>query len=75
MIHVVDTHALIWYLEDFEELGAEARVILSAATARLIVPTIVLAEARFLIARKRTTVSWEEIVDAVEADARFAVSP
>lgn len=75
MIFVVDTHALVWYLEDSPKLGRVARRLFLDPTARLTVPTIVLAEARFLEETGRTKVSWDDILSALEADPRFTVFP
>ena len=75
MIHVVDTHALLRYLGDFETLGTEARQILTAPASQLILPTIVLAEAFFMIAKQKSDLEWEEITGAIDADSRFAVHP
>jgi PIN domain nuclease of toxin-antitoxin system len=44
---VVDTHALIWHLEDSPKLGHAAARILRDRQSELIIPTIVLAEARY----------------------------
>jgi len=46
--YIVDTHALIWYLVDDPRLGEKAREILQSSGNRLIVPAIVLAEARHI---------------------------
>ena len=75
MIFVVDTHALVWYLEDSPKLGQAARGHFDDRSARLTVPTIVLAEARFMEESGRTRVSWDEIVQALDADPRFEVYP
>ncbi len=75
MIRVVDTHALVWYVEDSPRLGSTARRLLLDPDARFAVPTIVLAEARFLEEAGRTKVSWTDILSALEADPRFEVYP
>ncbi len=75
MIRVVDTHALVWYVEDSPRLGSTARRLLLDPDARFAVPTIVLAEARFLDEAGRTKVSWTDILSALEADPRFEVYP
>lgn len=75
MIHVVDTHSLVRYLADFETLGAQAQQILNAPTRRLVLPTIVLAEALYMIAKARIDLRWNEITAAIDADLRFAVYP
>jgi len=73
VIHVVDTHALLWYLEASRRLSSTARQVLSGTSDSLIIPTIVLAEARYTIARQRTSVSWDFLLTAVENDGRFLV--
>jgi predicted nucleic acid-binding protein len=73
VIHVVDTHPLIWHLEHWRGLGRNATAILDFSTDELIVPTIVLAEARYTIARKQRAVTWEELLAAVLSDSRFRI--
>jgi hypothetical protein len=41
----------------------------------LIVPTIALAEARFLINRARVSVTWEEITAVLDTDPRVIAYP
>ena len=54
--HVVDTHALVWFLEGNPRLGANAKAILEDADSNLIVPVIALAEACWIIERERTSI-------------------
>jgi PIN domain nuclease of toxin-antitoxin system len=53
MVHIIDTHALVWFLEGNRRLSAAARNVLSDVSAQLVLPTLVLAEAAYLYARKR----------------------
>jgi PIN domain nuclease of toxin-antitoxin system len=48
--HVVDTHALVWFLEADSQLSQPARTALQDPAAHLVIPTIVLAEITFLYA-------------------------
>jgi predicted nucleic acid-binding protein len=73
VIHVVDTHPLIWHLEHWRGLGKNAAQILDFSTDELIVPTIVLAEARWTIAKKRREITWDELLTSVSADYRFRI--
>ncbi len=43
--NIVDTHALVWYLEGNPGLGSNAKSVLDEPTSELIVPIIALAEA------------------------------
>jgi PIN domain nuclease of toxin-antitoxin system len=48
MTYVVDTHALVWFLEGNPRPSIAARNALIDATAQVVVPTIVLEEITFL---------------------------
>lgn len=48
MIHVLDTHPLVWHLEGNERLSPKARAVLTDPNAELVIPTIVLAEVWYL---------------------------
>ena len=53
MTDVVDTHALVWFLEKNPRLSIAAHNALIDPNAKIVVPTIVLAEIKFLHARGR----------------------
>jgi PIN domain nuclease of toxin-antitoxin system len=73
LINVVDTHALVWYFEGTDELGVEAGRILADESSALVVPTIVLAEAKYLATRKQLAVTRPHILERVKFDSRFQV--
>src|SRR3989304_4861998 len=75
MLHVPAPHALTRFVEDYRKLGAAGRAVCEAADALLIVPTIVLAEARFMITKNKLNLVWDDIVRAVEADSRLLPFP
>ena len=74
MIHVVDTHAIIWFLQG-EGLGAKARAVLRAQESALVVPTIALAEIKFLKERGRIQPSLDEVMTVIGGDPRFTIYP
>lgn len=74
MIYVVDTHGLIWFLEGSKKLGARARRILRDQSQKLVIPSIVLAEAKDLSQKGKTALPFQEILEAV-ADPRCTVFP
>jgi PIN domain nuclease of toxin-antitoxin system len=53
MTHVADTHALVWFFEANARLSPAARAALMDPSARVVIPTIVLAEIAYLHARGR----------------------
>jgi PIN domain nuclease of toxin-antitoxin system len=56
MVYVLDTHAVVWFLEGSSRLSAAAQSAMSDPASELVVPTIVLVEIQFLYAKKRATV-------------------
>jgi len=76
MRFVVDTHALIWFLEGNSRLGANANAILSNPDSQLVIPATTLAEAVWIVERGRTSIpSAKNLLSAVEADPRVVIYP
>lgn len=75
MVYIIDTHAVVWFFEESDELGNEALNILNSKDARLIIPTIVLSEIFYLSQRKRITPSFENIFQVIEQDNRCIIYP
>lgn len=74
--YVIDTHALVWFLEENPRLGSNAKTILEDPTSQLVIPIIVLAEACWMIEHGKTSIPTSEILlDAVDADPRVSVIP
>jgi len=75
MTYVVDTHALVWFIEGNRRLGAAARQALRNPEAELIVPTIALAEIVHLYARKRIEVDLGSVLTRVASASNCSVYP
>ena len=75
MVYVLDTHAVVWFLEGSSRLGAAAKVAMSNPNADLVVPTIVLVEAGFLYSKKRTSVDVDAVRQTLVAAANCIVYP
>lgn len=73
MRYIVDTHALVWYIIGDPRLGNGARQILDDPSAQLVIPTIVLAEAKHISERKRISISFDDIMQTIVADARVTL--
>ena len=72
--YVVDTHALVWFLEGNPRLGTNAKACLEDPSSLLIVPIIVVAEACWIIEHGRTSIpSVSDFLQAVDADPRVTV--
>jgi PIN domain nuclease of toxin-antitoxin system len=74
-LYIIDTHALIWYLTDDKRLGKSASRILDDSETRLLIPSIVLAEAIFILERKPGLYSLSEatLLQEIEQDPRMEV--
>ena len=76
MKYVIDTHALIWFLEGNSRLGANANAILSNPDSQLVIPATTLPEAVWIVERGRTSIpSAKNLLSAVEADPHVVIYP
>jgi PIN domain nuclease of toxin-antitoxin system len=76
MRYVIDTHALIWFLEGNSRLGSRAAAILSDPESSLVLPAIALAEAVWIVERGKTAIpSAQALLDAVKVDRRVVIYP
>jgi PIN domain nuclease of toxin-antitoxin system len=74
MKYIVDTHALIWFLEGNPRLGTAAKQVLGDRESQLILPAIALAEASFIVERGKTSIpSVNDLHTAVNGDPRIVV--
>ena len=73
---VLDTHALLWYLEGNRRLGSRARSTISAFESHLVVPIIVIAEAGVVIGQGRTKIpSITHLIESLAQDSRIEIYP
>ena len=73
---VFDTHALVWYLENNPQLSVDARGVFEAVDRGDIigfVPTIVLAEMLYMSERRRTPLSFAEVVNQLQRGDNFEI--
>lgn len=72
---IVDTHILVWYLEGKKNLKNAITLFLDDENNRLVIPTIVLCELKYLIEKKRLTLGYEKIFDLMMRDPRVEICP
>jgi len=75
MMYVPDTHALVWYIIGDTRLGQNALLALRDPSQRLVIPTIVLAEIRYISARHRIPLTFEEAVRRIRSVLRGEIAP
>lgn len=73
--YIIDTHALVWFLEKSTKLGKNARNAILDLDSSIIIPSIVLAEIKFLFAKNRFSTSLEKVFSVIEDDSRCTIHP
>src|SRR5436309_8726078 len=74
--YVVDTHALIWYIENNPRLGADARQAMSDPGSILFLPMIGLAEACWIVEHGRCNIpTVADFLTDVDGDPRVVLIP
>ncbi|MBS1786616.1 MAG: PIN domain-containing protein [Acidobacteria bacterium] len=74
--YIVDTHALVWYLESSPRLGLAAKAILDDPVSELVFPMIALSEAVDIVDKGRTKIASVPILlNRVLGDPRIELLP
>src|SRR3989339_244532 len=75
MHFVVDTHVLVWFFEGNKRLSQRVKEILEDEVNLLVIPSIVLAEIKYLCQSGRISVNLEKIINVLESDTRCTIYP
>jgi len=74
MKYVVDTHTLIWFVQQDKRLGTNARRALSEPDGELLLPAVSYGEACWIIEHGRTNIpSAAALKASLDADSRFVI--
>jgi PIN domain nuclease of toxin-antitoxin system len=74
--HVLDAHALVWFLEGNPRLGANARTVIQDPASVLYLPLIALAEACWTVEHGKSAIpSVAALLADVDADPRIVLVP
>ncbi|MBK8797513.1 MAG: PIN domain-containing protein [Anaerolineales bacterium] len=76
MLYVIDTHVLIWYFTGNKRLSADLKAKIDEVRqqgGRLLVPTIVLAEALAVDAKGRVVFDFAHLYQLVQTEPEFEV--
>jgi PIN domain nuclease of toxin-antitoxin system len=75
-MYIVDTHALIWYIEGNVKLGSNAKIVFDNAKSILILPMIALAETIDIVQKNRTSIpDVLTLLNRVFSDQRIEIEP
>lgn len=73
---ILDTHALIWYLEGNPKLGHHAKVVINDPSSEMVLPLIALAEAVDIVSKGRTSLpNVVDLLDDVRNEPRIEIVP
>jgi PIN domain nuclease of toxin-antitoxin system len=75
MTFVVDTHPLIWLVEDNPRLSRSAKAILTDPSSLIVVSTIVLVEVRYLYSARRINITLDELYKRILDSSNCAIYP
>lgn len=74
--YILDTHALIWYLEGNSRMGAAAKAVMEDPSSEMILPLIALAEAIDIVGKGRTSLpNVSALINDVTSDQRVEIYP
>jgi PIN domain nuclease of toxin-antitoxin system len=73
--YVLDTHALVWFLEKNPHPSNNVRLAILDANAEIVIPTIVLTEVVFLYSRKKIKTNLPTVLAGVAGAANCTVYP
>lgn len=71
---IIDTHILFWYLQGGKKLSAAELLFLDGDSNHLVLPAIVLCEAKHLIAKKRVSLDYDRLFAEVANDPRIEIA-
>ena len=71
--YVVDTHALLWHLQNDKRLGAKAAALFGEADVYFFIPTIVLCELSRLSLKGKSKHNLQAVIDILHGDPRFEI--
>src|SRR6266478_1909904 len=73
---VLDTHALVWYVEGSARLSSAAKTIMDDSASEMILPAIALAEAVHIVDKGRTSIlSSMDLLKDVVTEQRIRIQP
>ena len=61
MIYVLDTHVIVWAIENDPRLSPAAKAVLKNPASEFVLPTMVLVEVQFLTAKKRFSANLAQV--------------
>ncbi len=74
--YILDTHALVWFLEGNPRLGASAKAVLENENNELILPIVALAEACWIIEHGKTSIpNLADFLIVIDDDPRIQIIP
>ena len=72
---VLDTHTLVWYLEDNPKLSESCKTAIENTNNRIIISITVLLEIKYLHSKRRFKTTPDIVIEHLENDPRCLIYP
>lgn len=76
MLYVIDTHVLIWYFTGNKRLSSDLKMTIDQVRqqgGRILVPTIVLAEALVVAVKGRVVFDFDQLYAQIQTEPEFRI--
>ncbi len=75
MTYVIDTHPLVWHVEDDPRLSPEVLTVLDDLSSRIVIPAMVLVEIKYLYAAKRIKTNLVDLIQRLSRLSNCSICP
>lgn len=76
MKNIIDTHTLLWFVQNDKRLGPNAERVLSDPASELVLPATAYGEACWIVEHGRTNIaSVADLRSVIDADPRWVLHP
>lgn len=75
MTYVIDTHPLVWHVEDDPHLSPRVQAVLDDPASQLVISAIVLVEVKYLYAAKRIKTNFVELIQRLNRLTNCSICP
>lgn len=75
MTYVIDTHPLVWHVDDDPRLSPQVQAVLDDPSSRIVIPAMGLVEFKYLYAAKRIKTSLVDLLQRLTRLTNCSICP
>lgn len=75
MTYVIDTHPLVWHVEDDPRLSPRVQTVLDDPSSRIVIPAMVLVEVKYLYTAKRIKTNLADLIQRLARLTNCSICP